>query len=333
MRKLTRRLLKKSNASFLLALELFNKPTIEYRAEAFSILFTNAWELLLKAYIYEQSGGRKLSIFRRKKPRQKRESITIDECISEVFSNDNDPVKRNVEYISEIRNEAVHLIINELDPYFSRVFQSGVINYMDYLYKWFGISMDEQLKSGLISLVSDREKILNPALLKGRYNKEDIFSILGWVQKFKDLKKLGEKATLSLTHTVAIIRNPKKADFVLSAGQKGQRFALVLEKTKDYDQTHPYNRTSAMKEIESRLRRGIKFTTYDFTAYCFVRRIRKTNKNDYYWKGKYSGSGQYSSKLIEELVTAVNANPRDLEKWRSRYSQRRKRLMRRKKTE
>jgi len=104
MRRLTKSLLKKSQGTFLLSLEVFNKPTIEYRTESFSILFTNAWELLLKAYLFQTSGGQKISISRRKKKNQKRESLKIDECLRKVFSNDKNPIRRNIEYISEIRN-------------------------------------------------------------------------------------------------------------------------------------------------------------------------------------------------------------------------------------
>ena len=93
MRKLTKKLLKKSQESFLLALEVFNKPTVGYRTEAFSILFTNAWELLLKAHIFEINGGKKLSIFYRKKKNKKRESLSIDECLKKIFLNNFDPVK------------------------------------------------------------------------------------------------------------------------------------------------------------------------------------------------------------------------------------------------
>ena len=86
MRRLTKTLIYKSKDSFLLALELFNKPTIDYRAESFSILFSNAWELLLKAYIFEkQVVAEKQSIFRKKVKNKKRESITIDECLKKIF--------------------------------------------------------------------------------------------------------------------------------------------------------------------------------------------------------------------------------------------------------
>jgi len=53
MKRLTRQLLDKSQEAFILALEIYNKPTIKYRIEGFCLFFSNAWELLLKAKILE----------------------------------------------------------------------------------------------------------------------------------------------------------------------------------------------------------------------------------------------------------------------------------------
>jgi len=319
MRRLTKNLLKKSQGAFLLSLEVFNKPTIEYRTESFSILFTNAWELLLKAHLFQTSEGRKLSIFRRKKKNQKRESLSIDECLKKIFSNNMDPVRKNIEYISEIRNEAAHLIIIELDPYFSRVFQSGVLNYLEYIEKWFDITLSEKLKPGFISLVSDRGVLKDVAVLKKGFNKEDLQSISLWIEKFKELEKLGAKATIPITYSVAIVENPKEADIVLPKGEKGM-WAVILEKYRDIDQTHPYRRKDAIVRIRKRLKSGIQFNEYDFEAYCFVNGIKKLNKNDYYWKPKYY-PGQYSKKLIDEIVTFLNSKPRLREKLRKQYSE------------
>ena len=51
------RLLRNSEAALLSAIEIYNKPTFAYREETFSILALNAWELLLKAKLLEQSGN------------------------------------------------------------------------------------------------------------------------------------------------------------------------------------------------------------------------------------------------------------------------------------
>jgi hypothetical protein len=41
----------KSVDAALAAIEIYNKPDFRHREETFAILMTNAWELLLKAWI------------------------------------------------------------------------------------------------------------------------------------------------------------------------------------------------------------------------------------------------------------------------------------------
>lgn len=48
-------MLDKSEEAFLMAIEIYNKPTINYRLEGFSFFICNAWELLLKAKMLKQN--------------------------------------------------------------------------------------------------------------------------------------------------------------------------------------------------------------------------------------------------------------------------------------
>jgi len=305
MRRLTRKLLDKSKSAFLLSLEIFNKPTVEYRTESFSIFFTNAWELLLKAYLYEASNGKKLSIFHKKKINNKRESLTIDECIRKVFTDELNPVRKNIEFISDIRNESVHLIIEDLNPYFSRVFQRGVLNYIEYIDKWFNIDLLEEFKPGLIALITDEKSLDDISVLRKRLNKEDFQYISSWIKRFKDLEGLGDKATIPITYSIAITKNPKKADIVLSSGTQGKE-AVILERFRDRDNTHPYRRKEVMEKVLKHLPKGSKFTVYDFDAYCFCKGVKKTSSNKYYWKPKY-GTAQYSNELVDDIIVFVNS--------------------------
>lgn len=65
MKKVSRVLLQKSQEAFLLALEIYNKPTITYRIEGFSFFIINAWELLLKARLIETSGNEKVIYYKK----------------------------------------------------------------------------------------------------------------------------------------------------------------------------------------------------------------------------------------------------------------------------
>ena len=48
-------MLDKSEEAFLMAIEIYNKPTINYRLEGFSFFICNAWELLLKAKMLKEN--------------------------------------------------------------------------------------------------------------------------------------------------------------------------------------------------------------------------------------------------------------------------------------
>lgn len=125
MKRLTKQLLVRSQEAFILALEIYNKPTIRYRIEGFCFFFTNAWELLLKAKILENE-KKETAIYYKKVRNQKRRSRSLRDCLKKTFPNEKDPLRKNVEDIVEIRDAATHLIIEELESVYSGLFQAGV---------------------------------------------------------------------------------------------------------------------------------------------------------------------------------------------------------------
>ena len=49
-------LIDKAKEAFVLAIEIYNKPSIKYRLEGFAFFICNAWELMLKAYLIKREG-------------------------------------------------------------------------------------------------------------------------------------------------------------------------------------------------------------------------------------------------------------------------------------
>ena len=89
--KTVERLSEKSLEAFLLAIELYNRPSIKYHAEGCAFFITNAWELLLKAYLVKTEGI--ASIYYRDSPNR---TISLKECASHVMTNSNDPIRVNL---------------------------------------------------------------------------------------------------------------------------------------------------------------------------------------------------------------------------------------------
>lgn len=319
---MTKILLNKSHESFLLALELFNKPTSGYRVESFCLLFSNAWELVLKANILETNNGSKKSIFIKKQRGEKRRTITLDQALNGSF-NQKDPIRKNIEYISELRNEAAHLFIEELEPYFSRIFQSGVINYIEFVNDKFSLDIVERLNPGFISLVSQEKDIKDISLLKHKLVKEDLENVRSWLNRFNELEKMGHKATIPLTYRIAIVKNPNEADITLSNGKVGNAGSvmagIIIEKTRDKDETHPYTASESLFKINSRLKIIPELTSYDFQAFCHHKNIKKTKKNDLFWHARHS-SPAYSDKFIDEMLNYYTNNAEQRKLIKDKYT-------------
>ncbi|MCD8018080.1 MAG: DUF3644 domain-containing protein [Clostridiales bacterium] len=79
---LEERLIDKSIEAFSMAIELYNKPTIKYRVEGFSLFVCNVWELMLKAHMIKTMGSE--SIYYKNHPER---TLSLENCVQKVFTN------------------------------------------------------------------------------------------------------------------------------------------------------------------------------------------------------------------------------------------------------
>ena len=80
---ITNKLLDKAKEAFVMAIEIYNKPTIRYRVEGFSFFICNAWELMLKARMIKTYG--ETSIYYKDNPNR---TIALENCIQKIFTNE-----------------------------------------------------------------------------------------------------------------------------------------------------------------------------------------------------------------------------------------------------
>ena len=79
MKSRSKKLLDKSIAATVAAIEIYNKPNFQYREETFSILAVNGWELLFKAKWLAENGNRIQSLYAREQNKKKIEVKAISE--------------------------------------------------------------------------------------------------------------------------------------------------------------------------------------------------------------------------------------------------------------
>jgi len=308
MRRLTKNLIDSSIEAFILALETINRPSVRYRLEAFCFLFCNAWELLIKAKLLDE--GQK--IFYKKKRKQPRRSLSLDDCLNRIYTSENNPIKLNVLKIHELRNNAMHLLIPFVPPYVMGLFQAGVLNYSQALQEWFGISLSQRVPLGMMTLVYDFDPKQH-SLEYARMRRRIPAGTVRWLTDFQktiqnQATSLGEAQRqfyIPIDFKLAIVKKPGKADIVLSSGIEGKE-ALILEVPKDPNVTHPYRQTELVQMVNQKLGGNPPFNAFDFQ--CIKKVYNVSSKVELCYLPKFS-SPQYSEKLLDWIVKQATKNP------------------------
>jgi len=125
-------------SAFLAMVEIHNKPKIEYRYPVSVILMINAWELILKSYIYKYISHQKIW-------KDSTHSITICESLNvltitklKYFSkNEIIVLKKNIESLEKYRNEFIHYNLGDLDPIIFGLLYKSTLLFTDFLAKAF----------------------------------------------------------------------------------------------------------------------------------------------------------------------------------------------------
>lgn len=176
-------LVSKSRAACLSAVETYNRASALYREETFAILMINAWELLLKARIMRENGGKTSSIHEFRQRRKKDGSasklkevkrtrsqapmtIGIDRCWKLVSGYAKDRIDQaciaNIEALLEIRDSATHFIATDalLRKKLTEISMASVRNYVIAAQAWFGLSFsDLNIASIPISFDLDQKEV------------------------------------------------------------------------------------------------------------------------------------------------------------------------------
>lgn len=301
MTRLGRNLRENSIEAFILALEVINKLSVSYRLEAFAFLFCNAWELLLKAKLLAD----KRKIFYRKPRGQPRRSLSLDDSLSRIFTDANDPVRLNIEKVAELRNNATHLVIPMVPADVMALFQAGVLNYVRKLKEWLGVDLSARVPLGMMALVYDIDPQLHrleSPLVKRRLPAETI----KWMRSFQDsIRGLAQTIAngrecfyIPIDLKLAIVKNPAKADIVFGAGPGGTG-AVIVEVPKSPDTTHPHRQKEVIQSVNNRLNGKTVINNHDLLC---IRKVYKIDaKAEFYYKSKFA-SPQYSGAFVDWIV-------------------------------
>ncbi|WP_375602259.1 DUF3644 domain-containing protein [Enterobacter hormaechei] len=289
--KIYRSLLKRSLDAFILSLEIYNRPSLENRVEAFCILSVNAWELLLKAELIKSVGMH--SVFNKNGY-----SICISDAINKRLQQ-NDPVKKNLDVLIELRDGAIHLLLPELQPELSRLFQANVLNFQQRYLNETGMSPLAGQSVGMLSLVIDGPKS-DLMTIKENYGEMTANVAKEFLTRFHNTieEQNSNEFSISIDYKLTLTKSEKDSDLSLGIGSNGSN-AIIIRETRDPDITHPYYQGTAIERI-NKLQKSIVITKYSFNAIIKKHNIQKSKRSEMHFT--IDDRHRYSEKFIQWVI-------------------------------
>lgn len=309
------RLLDKSQEAFVLSIELYNRPSIKYRVEGFSFFICNAWELMLKAKIIKEEGESAIYF----KENQGR-TIPLERCIAKVFTNDKDPLRKNLESIIRLRNTSTHFIVEEYEQIYVGLFQSCVSNFDEKMYEFHQRRMSDLIPPHFLML-SMNANPATPEVIRAKYSPDIAERFLfdeAEIEQEQILQSNQRYSSIMLTE-LAVVKNPKNADFTVAYDRNSDRKIRTAKVFQDPKNTHPLSVGKVIDHVNKSLsKRNITlkangeektFTRNDWTLFMTFYDFK--NNKDFGYAHEIGNSKQYtySMRTVEHIVREIEQDP------------------------
>ncbi|MFR3482119.1 MAG: DUF3644 domain-containing protein [Clostridia bacterium] len=311
------KLLEKSKEAFLLAIELYNKPTIKYRVEGFSLFICNAWELMLKSYLIKSKGEKSIYF-----PDNPERTISLENAISKVFTNKKDPLRLNLEKILELRNISTHFITEEYEMVYVPLFQACILNYNEKMMAFHQVDMTKIIPQNFLTL-SVSMKALDEAEIVAKYPEEIATKILTVKGAIDELSfQENDRFSIKIEHFHYLTKDKDKATSFVKIDSTSDVPTKIIRELKDPNNTHKYTAKSCIEKIRERLTRenvsilynGLetKFNNYHFTNFCKHFQLKENDKFCYVHRQFSTPQYSYSQQVIDFIVEEIQKDPQHI---------------------
>lgn len=306
------KLIEKAKECFTMAIELYNKPTIKYRVEGFSLFICNAWELMLKAYLIKREGMD--SIYFKDNPDR---TISLEGCLRKVFTNEKTPLRRNLEKIIELRNTSTHFITEEYEMVYIPLFQACVLNFVEKMNEFHQVDMTEVIPQNFLTLVVSM-KALDEEAIKAKYPEEIARKIIDSNNKLQPMiDENNQGFAIKIEHYHYLTKKKEEATSFVKLDNKSDVPVKIIKQIQDVNDTHKYNMKNACKEINNRLvKSGLKpiANQYVFNLFNKVYGIKENPKYCYVHKQFSQPQYTYSIHAIELITEEIKKDPENIVK-------------------
>ncbi len=311
------RLISKAKEAFVMSIEIYNKPSINYRLEGFSFFICNAWELMLKAHMIKKFGED--SIYYKDKPNR---TISLDNCVKKVFTNEKAPLRRNLEKVIDLRNTSTHFITEEYEALYIPLLQACVFNFVDKMKELHDVDMTLVIPENFITL-SVRLKSLNETEIRGKYTEQVAEKILGTQRTLEPMiEESNSTFAIKVEHYHYATKNKSEATEFYHIDKDATEGVRIINKLKDPNVTHKYKLKACISEVNKRIEREgiillfkgeqVTFNKYHFKLMDAYFKIKENKRLCYMYNVSTQPQYSYSQQAVDFIFDEIRKAPSTL---------------------
>jgi len=228
---------------------------------------------MLKSYMIKSVGN--MSIYYKDNPSR---TITLENCIQKIFTNNKDPLRLNLEKIIELRNTSTHFITEEYEMLYIPLFQACILNFNEKMQEFHNVDITELIPQNFLTL-SVSMKALDNETIRAKYPEEISSKIINTNQAISNMiSESNRNFAIKIEHHHYLTKDPSKATSIIHIDNKAEAGVKIIKELKDPNNTHKYNAKKCIKEISRRLLAAnsillyndntVDFNSYHFNLFC-----------------------------------------------------------------
>lgn len=307
MENLEDRLVDKSIEAFILGIEIYNKPTIEYRIEGFSFFVCNAWELMLKAKLLKEGS----SIYYPDSPYR---TLGLSDVIKKVYTDKRQPLRINLENIVDLRNTSTHFITDDYESVYAPFFQANVLNFIEQTQRFHGRDVTKRISQSFLTLSISQNELTDEEII-GKYSPEMANKLISKKENLHDLQKNHSSNDLfiPIKHEFIITKDKDSADFSVAVNKNSDASVQVVKELINPNKKYKLSFKNVIKAINKQIKtKKISFNyvssqgNKQFTSHTlslFNQFYDLKNDERYYYS--FAGTSRYSQQAVEFIVEEI----------------------------
>lgn len=311
---ISERLVEKAKEAFIMAIEIYNKPSINYRLEGFSFFICNAWELMLKAHMINKFGAS--SIYYSDKPNR---TLSLENCVQKVFTNEKAPLRKNLEKMIELRNTSTHYITEEYEAVYVPLLQACVFNFVDKIMEFHKVDMTKIIPENFITL-SVRLKSLNETEIRGKYEKQVAEKLVSVQKTLEPMVVENNSAfAIKVEHYHYMTKDRNQATELYHIEKEAQEGVRIIKEIKNPNDTHKYTAKACIKEINKKIQKDnvkllfggkdIEMNMYHFSLFTSYFGIKENERLCFTYQVSTQPQYSYSQQAIDFIYDEIKKAP------------------------